>query len=66
LSDSLTDDQWINSPGYRYNLDEKLQPLVAEIGWTHNLVIMERYKDNLEYELVRQYPTIPFNTGDLT
>lgn len=47
-------------------MDEKLQPLVAEIGWTHNLEIMERYKDNLEYELVRQYLTIPFNTGDLT
>ena len=45
-------------------MDEKLQPLVAEIGWTHNLVIMERYKDNLEYELDRQYPTIIFNTGD--
>lgn len=28
----------------------KLQPLVGEIGWTHNLVIMGRCKDHLERE----------------
>jgi predicted nuclease of restriction endonuclease-like (RecB) superfamily len=33
-----------------YSQSEKLQPLVAEIGWTHNLVIMERCKDDLERE----------------
>jgi len=33
-----------------YSQDEKLQPLVAEIGWTHNLVIMEKCKDDLERE----------------
>ncbi|MBN2453623.1 MAG: DUF1016 family protein [Candidatus Omnitrophica bacterium] len=33
-----------------YNKDTKLQPLVAEIGWTHNVVIMERCKDPLERE----------------
>lgn len=27
---------------------EKLAPLVREIGWTHNLVIMEKCKDDLE------------------
>ncbi|MGD8649894.1 MAG: PDDEXK nuclease domain-containing protein [Desulfobacterales bacterium] len=33
-----------------YQGNEKLQPLVAEIAWTHNLVIMEKCKDNLERE----------------
>lgn len=29
---------------------EKLAPLVREIGWTHNLVILEKCKDDLERE----------------
>jgi len=33
-----------------YSQNKKLQPLVAEIGWTHNIIIMERCKDNLERE----------------
>ncbi|MEH2323983.1 MAG: PDDEXK nuclease domain-containing protein [Nostoc sp.] len=33
-----------------YSQKEKLQPLVAEIGWTHNLVILEKCKDDLERE----------------
>ena len=33
-----------------YCQNEKLQPLVAEIGWTHNLIIMEKCKDDLERE----------------
>jgi predicted nuclease of restriction endonuclease-like (RecB) superfamily len=33
-----------------YSCNTKLQPLVAEIGWTHNLVIMEKCKDDLEKE----------------
>jgi predicted nuclease of restriction endonuclease-like (RecB) superfamily len=33
-----------------YSENEKLQPLVAEIGWTHNLIIMEKCKDDLERE----------------
>ncbi|UKO97860.1 PDDEXK nuclease domain-containing protein [Nostoc sp. UHCC 0870] len=33
-----------------YRQNEKLQPLVAEIGWTHNLVILEKCKDDLERE----------------
>lgn len=33
-----------------YYADEKLSPLVAEIGWTHNLVIIEKCKDSLERE----------------
>ncbi len=33
-----------------YNQNQKLQPLVAEIGWTHNLLIMEKCKDDLERE----------------
>jgi predicted nuclease of restriction endonuclease-like (RecB) superfamily len=33
-----------------YSQSKKLQPLVAEIGWTHNLVILEKCKDDLERE----------------
>ncbi|HOE82101.1 MAG TPA: PDDEXK nuclease domain-containing protein [Myxococcota bacterium] len=33
-----------------YTGHEKLAPLVREIGWSHNLVIMERCKDPLERE----------------
>ena len=33
-----------------YRTAEKLQPLVGEIGWAHNLVIMGRCKDPLERE----------------
>ena len=33
-----------------YKESEKLQSLTAEIGWTHNLVIMQRCKDSLERE----------------
>ncbi len=33
-----------------YVNEEKLAPLVREIGWTHNLVIMEKCKDDLERE----------------
>ena len=33
-----------------YRDNEKLTPLVAEIGWTHNLVILEKCKDDLERE----------------
>lgn len=33
-----------------YNQSQKLQPLAAEIGWTHNLVILEKCKDDLERE----------------
>lgn len=33
-----------------YRSDEKVQPLVAQIGWSHNLAIMERCKDTLERE----------------
>ncbi|MGF1491720.1 MAG: YhcG family protein [Microcoleaceae cyanobacterium] len=33
-----------------YRGNEKLTPMVAEIGWTHNLVILEKCKDDLERE----------------
>jgi len=33
-----------------YGRNEKLQPLVAEIGWAHNLIIMSKCKDDLERE----------------
>ena len=33
-----------------YGKKSKLQPLVAEIGWTHNLIVMEKCEDYLERE----------------
>lgn len=33
-----------------YRDDERVQPLVAQIGWTHNLVIFQRCKDSLQRE----------------
>lgn len=33
-----------------YAKNEKLQPMVAEIGWTHNMVILTKCKDDLERE----------------
>jgi len=33
-----------------YSQNEKLQPLVAEVSWTKNIIIMERCKDDLERE----------------
>ena len=33
-----------------YRDDERVQLLVAQIGWTHNLVIFQRCKDSLERE----------------
>jgi predicted nuclease of restriction endonuclease-like (RecB) superfamily len=33
-----------------YSNNEKLAPMVREIGWTHNLVILEKCKDDLERE----------------
>jgi predicted nuclease of restriction endonuclease-like (RecB) superfamily len=33
-----------------YSTNEKLAPLVREIAWSHNIVIMEKCKDDLERE----------------
>jgi len=33
-----------------YHDDKRVQPLVAQIGWTHNLLIFQRCKDPLERE----------------
>ena len=33
-----------------YHANEKLQPLVAEIGWTHNLIILDKCEDDLQRE----------------
>ena len=33
-----------------YEGNQKLAPLVREIGWTHNLIILERCKDDLQRE----------------
>ena len=37
-----------------YRLNEKLAPLVREIGWSHNLVVMEKCKDDLERQFYIQ------------
>ncbi len=42
---------WLMRKFYKeYEGNEKLQPLVAEIGWTHNIIVMEKCKDMLERE----------------
>lgn len=42
---------WLMRKFYKeYEGDKKLQPLVAEIGWSHNILIMEKCKDRLERE----------------
>jgi predicted nuclease of restriction endonuclease-like (RecB) superfamily len=42
---------WLMRQFYReYEGDAKLQPMVAEIGWSHNIIIMEKCKDRLERE----------------
>lgn len=33
-----------------YRADERVQPLVAQIGWSHNLAVLQRCKDPLERE----------------
>jgi hypothetical protein len=33
-----------------YKDNQKLQPLVAEISWTKNVIIMERCKDDIRHE----------------
>ncbi len=33
-----------------YHNNEKLQPMVAEIAWTQNIILLERCKDDLERE----------------
>lgn len=33
-----------------YRDQEKVQPIVAQIGWSHNLVILQKCKDDLERE----------------
>ncbi len=42
---------WLMRSFYlEYKDNKKLQPLVAEISWTHNLILMEKCKDQLERE----------------
>ena len=46
-----TDNLWRMRKFYvHYNESIKLAPLVQEISWSHNLVIMEKCKDDLERE----------------
>jgi len=33
-----------------YNANEKLAPMVREIGWSHNILILEKCKDDLQRE----------------
>lgn len=42
---------WLMRKFYKeYSGNEKLQPMVAEIGWTHNILILEKCKNVLERE----------------
>jgi predicted nuclease of restriction endonuclease-like (RecB) superfamily len=42
---------WRTKSFYETYVDnEKLAPMVREIGWTHNLAILEKCKDDLERE----------------
>lgn len=42
---------WLMKQFYEtYRENEILQPMVAEIGWTHNVLIMSKCKDDLERE----------------
>lgn len=66
IAEQLSNDQRVEFPGIAgfsrrnvfymrefyllYRDDERVQPLVAQIGWTHNLVIIQRCKDPLERE----------------
>ncbi|MFL9484539.1 YhcG family protein [Chitinophagaceae bacterium LWZ2-11] len=34
----------------KYSMNEKLAPMVQEIGWSHNVLVMEKCKDDLELE----------------
>lgn len=43
------DPKWDN-PKWEYCDNEKLQPLVGEISWSKNLIVMARSKDLLERE----------------
>jgi predicted nuclease of restriction endonuclease-like (RecB) superfamily len=45
------DNMWRMRKFYlQYKDNEKLAPLVQEIGWTHNIIVMESCEDNLERE----------------
>jgi predicted nuclease of restriction endonuclease-like (RecB) superfamily len=51
ISGFSTQNLWYMRQFYvSYNNDKKLQPLVGEIGWSHNVIIMSKCKDNLERE----------------
>jgi predicted nuclease of restriction endonuclease-like (RecB) superfamily len=42
---------WLMKQFYEtYQHNEFLQPMVAEIGWTHNTLIMSKCKDDLQRE----------------
>lgn len=51
VSGFSTQNLWYMRQFYsEYHADERLQPLVGEIAWAHNLVIMSKCKDPLERE----------------
>ena len=50
-----TDNLWRMRKFYlKYFENKKLAPLVQEIGWSHNILIMEKCKDDLEREFYIQ------------
>ncbi|WP_370650842.1 DUF1016 N-terminal domain-containing protein [Methanocalculus sp.] len=44
-----------------YCMNEKIQPLVGEISWSHNIVIMSRCKDPLQREFYSNRSALPVN-----
>lgn len=49
-----------------YTENVKLQPLVAEIGWTHNCLILEKCKDKLQIEYyLRKTKEMGWSKADL-
>ena len=46
-----------------YQQNEKLQPLVGEIGWSHNLQIFQRCKDLVEREFYLRMTRALFGGG---
>jgi hypothetical protein len=42
-----------------HNNNEKLQPLVGEISWSMNLILMAGGKDNLKREFYHAYRDLP-------
>ena len=50
MSELVSDDYVVLLGEIKQRIDQKLAPLVREISWSKNIVIMEKCKDSLERE----------------